>query len=306
MKIVKFFLRILVSVAVVLTALSSCSNSEEVNFGLIREQAQKTSEACDKYFESVTNFASSGGDIASQTTLETNLLKLVDELSLMYSTVITSVSKDVALSQLDEAGNEDFEKFLSFSNFSKFSEAETEKFLTVTVQTECSKWSKFVGYSDSQITSYYSVESTDVDSLAEQVCGAARKAVNVIKTQKPIEIKKCYLYEDNESGPLLSWLVIELNDWIEWMEIDPNNIVDAQELDRYIFDYPLELVLKGSKDSGVKPTRFSQVQIVFYDDDKSLYEIAPGDIESALNDTRSVEMVLGELRGKIKIYSWEN
>ena len=300
----KVFLRILVSVVVVVTALSSCSNSEEVNFRLIRDQAQKTSEACDEYFDSVTNFASSGADIASQTTLKTNLLKLVDELSLMYSTIITSVSKDVALSQLDEAGNEDFEKFLSFSNFSKYSEAETEKFLTVTVQTECSKWSKFVGYSDSQITAYYSLETTDVDSLVEQVCGAARIAVSEIQTQKLIKIQKCYVYKDIESSSPLSGLVIELNDWLEWIEIDPNNIIDAQELDKYIFDYPLELVLKGFKDSGVKPATFSQIQIVFYDDDKSLYEIAPGDIESALSDTRSVDIVLGELREKIKIYSW--
>ena len=280
------------NIALTLIFLVSCSNSEEVNFGLIREQAQKTSEACDKYFDSVTNFASSGGDIASQTTLETNLLKLVDELSLMYSTLITSVSKDVALSQIDEAGNEDFEKFLSFSNFSKFSEAETEKFLTVTVQTECSKWSTFAEYSDSQITAYYSTEPTYVDTLPKQVCAVLRIEATKLEKYSSMEVEQC----NTQFGDGKLRLIIGLNDWLEWIDID--NPPSADEIGDIIFDAPLGLVVESFRNSDVSPSEFGSILIFIRDSESTVYEIASEDLKIAL-DSKNKRQALLDLREKI-------
>lgn len=288
---VKSFRRALVF-AMFVTFLTSCSNSEDVNVGLLREQAQKASIACDEYFSSVTNFALSGGDIASKNAFSANIRKLVDELSLMNAINFTEVMKKVANEESQESENDDFKNWQEIANFDKLSEAEMKRFLSVTVKSECSKWSTFAEYSDSQITAYYSMAPTDVNALPEQVCDVLRIEATKQEIYGSMDVEQC----DTQSGDGELHLIVGLNDWLEWIDI--NNPPSGDEIGNVIFDAPLGLVVESFRNSDVSPSEFGSILIFIRDSESTVYEIAPEDLKMTL-DSENKQQALLELREKI-------
>ena len=269
--------------------LISCSNSEEADFGLLREQAQKTSTACDNYFDSVAIFASSGGNADSTKTLSENLELLVDELTLMYSNI--AVLANAVSNDAEKTTSKDFETFLSLARFERFSEAEMEEFLTVTVQSECSKWSKFAVYSESEISSYFTFDAT---VLSGRVCEAMTIEVTKQEIYGLMKVEQC----DAQSGEGDWHLVVGLNDLIEWIDLD--NPPSGQELGDMMFDAPLGLVLESFRNSGVKPSEFEDILIFFRDAESTVYEVASNDLEVVLDSVDKKQALL-DLRDKIYI-----
>ncbi len=269
--------------------LISCSNSEESDSGLLREQAQKTSTACDSYFDSVAKFASSGGDSDSAKTLSENLELLVDELTLMYSNI--AIAADAASNAAEETTSKDFETFLSLARFEQFSEAEIDKFLTVTVQSECSKWSKFAVYSDSQISSYFTFDAT---LLSGKVCEAMQTEATKQEIYGLMKVEQC----DAQSGEGDWHLIVGLNDWIEWIDLD--SPPSGQELGDMMFDAPLGLVIESFRNSDVNPTEFGNILIFFRDIEGTVYEVASNDLELALGSVDEKQALL-DLREKILV-----
>lgn len=269
--------------------LISCSNSEGSDFGLLREQAKKTSTACDSYFDSVAKFASSGGDSDSAKILSENLDLLVDELTLMYSNI--AIAAEAAPNAAEETSSRDFETFLNLARFDQFSEAEIDKFLTVTVQSECSKWSKFAIYSDSQISSYFTFDAT---LLSEKVCEAMQTEATKQDIYGLMKVEQC----DAQSGEGDWHLIVGLNDWIEWIDLE--SPPSGQELGDMMFDAPLGLVIESFRNSDVKPSEFGNILIFFRDFEATVYEVASNDLELALGSADKKQALL-DLREKILV-----
>jgi cyclophilin family peptidyl-prolyl cis-trans isomerase len=131
-------------------------------------------------------------------------------------------------------------------------------------------------------------------SSAEKVCDEARRQLTTLDGGSEILLLNC----EAMPATLSTAMVFELNSYVEW-----SSLLQSQPMEDLIFTIPLSLVAYSFGGSGVVPSTFDSVIIVFHDDNQTVYEISPSDLIDVL-DAQTAEDAQGaifNLRDKIKI-----
>lgn len=136
---------------------------------------------------------------------------------------------------------------------------------------------------------------SSVKAVTEDFCRAAEAETENIDTYNKIVITKCS--EQNADVYAKPALVLELNSFLEWVNM--NDLPTSTEIDNLIFDYPLQLLVEGFRNSGLNPLDYESILIVMHEETMSVYEIIPTDLQDSINDTRILSEVLLELRNKV-------
>lgn len=134
-----------------------------------------------------------------------------------------------------------------------------------------------------------------VKAVTEDFCRAAEAETGKIDTYNKIVVTKCS--EQYAEGYEKPALVLELNSFLEWLNMD--DLPTSTEVSNLIFDYPLQLLVEGFRNSGLNPLDYESILIVMHEETMSVYEIIPTDLENSINDTRILSEVLLELRNKV-------
>jgi hypothetical protein len=266
----------------------SCSSSTRINNLYLRDYAESVSAACGTYFSALEEFAYNSSDPASTTALGDAFEALQNSLLEMNSGIV--------LADESKSHPENWDNLNKITKKDK-TEAEVQEFLTEIIQEQCAKWKAFALYTDLEIENYFLNDATSTTGSTIEFCQAAEDEASKIIISKNVVIKKCSAQQaTEESKPAL---VLELNAWFDWY--DPNFPPTGSEIDKYIFDMPLQLLVEGLRNSNVNPLDYESILIVSWEGTKSVYEFKPIDLKLALEDTRNLDDVLLNLREKMFI-----
>lgn len=271
-----------------LTSLS-CSSLAKSNNLFLRDDAKTASTACDTYFSALNEFAYNSEDAAAVEALGKALESLETSLLTMNSGIVLADKET-------NSHPENRDTLFKITKVDK-TEAEVQEFLTQIIQEQCAKWRAFALYTDSEIDNYFLNTATSSTSSTSNFCQAAENEASKIITPQNILIKKCSAQV--APGKLKPSLILELNSWMDW--IDMNSLPTSSEIDKYIFDFPLQLMLEGLRNSDSNPLDYESILIVSHGESMTVYELDPTDLKLALDDPRDLNAVLLDLRDKMII-----
>jgi hypothetical protein len=136
---------------------------------------------------------------------------------------------------------------------------------------------------------------TDVQvASAEKVCDEARQQLTTLVGGSEILLLNC----EATTAVSSTALVFELNSYVEW-----TILLQSQPMEDVIFTVPLSLVAYSFGGSGVAPSTFDSIIVVFGDANQTVYEIIPQDLTDVLKAQTMEEAraLLVILRDKILI-----
>lgn len=283
---------ILVALAAGVIIWQRTRTSNDIDSGYLRELAEKVTTECAAYYAALPEFALSGGGATAQKNLETSMENVYLAILDMNLAVIFNDDRNLY------PGAGDVANFIARPE--NYTEEQRLDFLKVTLKQECRKWQSFAQLSDGEIQVYFEKQENSLVDGIQTLCDAIKAEASKMPTQVEIQVKQCEV-QQGDNGEVF---VVGLNDWLEWIDFsDDTNMPDSEDLNNYIFDFPLQLILNGFRLANTSPEEFEAIFIAFRDVEQTVYELRSEDVDAALSDKRELGTVLLELREKIKISS---
>jgi hypothetical protein len=270
----------------------SSSMSSTVSYTLLRSTAEETSQSCQKYFDSITNFAKSNASGPATEQLRISLVNLTDVL-IRVNGSFGYLAKNMSTS------NASLQMVKTIQNL-EGTEEDAATFLRTTVKSECNKWKRISTLTTEMLQTYIERDfQVVIQKTATTLCDSARAELQLVDTKKLYDILQCAAEESE--GNLFFYIVLSdlfKSDWVKNLNLD--SAPDAQEMNKWLFDIPLQTISSAFRESGIDPVNFDSIVIVFKDEKSTIYDIGPEDFTLALQASTPLETV-SILRDKMVI-----
>ena len=263
----------------------------DVDTDFLRGLANEVTTNCAEYYDALPAYAFSGQGASAEEEFG-NVLEA-------FLVAVADINLAVAINDDLNLYPEVYKVADRISRPLSYTKTQQVDFLRVTLKEECKKWKAFARLSDGDMRAYFEKRNDSLTDGISNLCDAIKAEASKIPTQVDIQIRQCEV-QGTPSGDVL---VVGLNDWLEWIDLDKGNLPDSEGLNLYIFDFPLQLIINSFRLSTVSPNEFELILIVFRDELQTVYELNSADVQQALTDTRQLKIILQELQEKMKISS---
>ena len=270
----------------------SSSMSSTVSYTLLKSTVEETSESCQKYFDSIANFAKSNASGPATEQLRISLVNLSDVLTRVNAS-FSYLAKNMSTS------NASLQMVKIIQN-SEGTKEDAETFLRTTVKSECRKWKRISTLTTEMLQTYAERDFQGViQKTATTLCDNAKAELQLVDTKKLYDILQCAAEESE--GDLFFYIVLSdlfKSEWVKNMNLD--SAPDSQEMNKWLFDIPLQTISSAFRKSGLDPVNFDSIVVVFKDEKSTIYDIGPEDFSLALQASTPLETV-SILREKMSI-----